>query len=447
MRLTFCGGARSVTGANYLLETKNHKILIDCGLSQGSPTSNQLNFRDFSYDPKTIESVILTHAHLDHCGRLPWLYKNGFRGRVFCTAPTRDFTELVLLDSERIWRKQEPHLLKLFNLADVNGVLGLFEIYDYHRQISLGSDLFFQFKNAGRILGSAIVEIVLEKQKLVFSGDLGNPPTPLLPDPETVEQADYVIVESAYGDKVHQSKQMCQGEFENIIEDVVAQNGVLMVPVFTIERAQELLYELNALVEQKRIPHVPIFLDSPLAIEATQVYRKYRQYFSQQAAQLATSGDDIFNFLGLELTLTKEESKEINQIPSPKIILAGSGMSEGGRICYHELHYLSNSQNVLLIIAYQAQGTLGRKLADGHKKVVIFGQAVRVNAKIKSLDGYSSHADQPGLIRWLTAIAKPIKKVFIVQGEIEAAEALGQQIKDHLGIPALAPKIDQVFEL
>ncbi|PJE58745.1 MAG: hypothetical protein COU83_02215, partial [Candidatus Portnoybacteria bacterium CG10_big_fil_rev_8_21_14_0_10_40_22] len=240
MRLTFCGGARSVTGANYLLETKNHKILIDCGLSQGSPTSNQLNFRDFSYDPKNIEAVILTHAHLDHCGRLPWLYKNGFRGRVFCTAPTRDFTELVLLDSERIWRKQEPHLLKLFNLADVNGVLGLFEIYDYHRQISLGSDLFFQFKNAGHILGSAIVEIVLEKQKLVFSGDLGNPPTPLLPDPETVEQADYVIVESAYGDKVHQSKQMCQGEFENIIEDVVAQNGVLMVPVFTIERAQEL---------------------------------------------------------------------------------------------------------------------------------------------------------------------------------------------------------------
>jgi len=447
MRLTFCGGAGAVTGANYLLETGKNKILIDCGLLQGSAENNRRNFDDFVYNPKEIDAVILTHAHLDHCGRLPWLYHHGFRGRIIGTAPTKDLTKLILLDSERIWRKQEPHLLKLFNLADVNGVLGLFEGFDYHQKVELGQDLSCEFKDAGHILGSTIVKVDALGQTIIFSGDLGNPPTPLLRDPEIVETADYLVIESAYGDRLHQSRQECQDEFENLIEDTVAKAGILMMPVFTIERAQELLYELNNLVEQKRIPAVPMFLDSPLAIEATQVYQRYRQYFNPEAKQLARSDNDIFAFPGLRSTETKEESKQINQVSPPKIILAGSGMSEGGRICYHELHYLSNANNTLLVLGYQAEGTLGRKLVDGQAKVMIFGSPVIVRARVVVLDGFSAHADQAGLVRWTAAIAKPIKKIFIVQGEKQASQVLGRTISDCLGISTVAPVTNQAFEL
>lgn len=447
MKLTFCGGAETVTGVNYLLETKKTKILIDCGLFQGSRQNKKMNFNPFPYNPKEIDFVVLSHAHLDHTGRLPLLYQQGFRGKVFCTRPSRDFTELILIDSAHIWRKQERSLLRLFNWSDVDGVLGLFETTDYHQKIKLTPDITCEFKDAGHILGSAIIELMADGKKVIFSGDLGNPPTPLLCDPENVSQADYLIIESTYGDKLHLARQQCQEEFENTIEETARARGVLMIPAFAIERTQQLLYELNELVENQRIPRMPIFIDSPLAIEATSIYRRYEDYLNKETSQLIGCGDDVFKFPGLKFAKTKEDSKAINQVPPPKIVIAGSGMSEGGRICYHELHYLSDPASTLLIVAYQASGTLGRQLLDDHKKVTIFHQPVKVKAKIKSLEGYSAHADQAGLLKWLAAVAKPVKQVFAVQGELQPAQALCQKVKDALGIPALVPQPNQSFVL
>lgn len=447
MKLTFCGGTQIVTGVNYLLETSKAKILIDCGLFQGTRENQKLNFEPFAYDPRTIDAVILTHAHLDHTGRLPLLYKRGFRGKIFCTRPTKSFTELILIDSTHIWRKQEKRLLRLFDWPDVDGVLGLFKGADYHQKIQIKPGISFQFKDAGHILGSSIIELQAKGQKIVFSGDLGNPPVPLLCDPEFIERTDYLIIESTYGDRLHQPRKESKEQLENIIEETVAQKGVLMIPSFAVERTQELLYELNELVENHRIPSVPIFIDSPLAIEATQIYRRYRDYFDKEACQLIDIGDDIFKFPGLRLTRTKEESKMINQVSAPKVIIAGSGMSQGGRICYHEMRYLPDPASSLLIVAYQAQGTLGRRLLDGHSKVMIFGQPVKVRAKIISLEAYSAHADQKGLLNWIEAIAKPVKNIFVVQGEKEPAKALCQKIKDRLGIAACVPRTNQAFSL
>lgn len=447
MKLTFCGGAQVVTGVNYLLETKKTKILIDCGLFQGTKENKKLNFKPFPFDPKEIDFVILTHAHLDHTGRLPLLYQQGFRGQVFCSRPTGDFAKLILMDSAHIWRKQERKMLKLFDWCDVDGVLGLFKTTDYHQKIQLNSEINFQFKDAGHILGSSIIDLEAEGKKIVFSGDLGNPPTPLLRDPENISQVDYVLIESTYGDRLHQSRQECKEQLENLIEETAAQKGVLMIPAFSVERTQQLLYELNELVENHRIPPMPIFIDSPLAIEATKIYAQYQDYFNKEACDLIACGDDVFNFKGLHLTQTKEESKSINQALPPKIIIAGSGMSEGGRICYHELHYLSDPHSSLLIVAYQAQGTLGRHLLEGHKKVKIFNQVVKVKAKIISLEGYSAHADQSYLLKWLESIEKPIQKVFVVQGEPQPAKALSQRVKDHLGLAACVPRLNQQFDL
>jgi len=438
-----------VTGANYLLESGGQKILIDCGLHQGNRFCEKLNFELFPYDPKEISAVFITHAHIDHTGLLPKLVKGGFRGRVYSTPPTKDFAELLLLDSEHILMEDAEHLgvPPLYGVREIEELMARWEGVDYHNPINL-EKFKITFYNAGHILGSSSIKIESEGKKILFSGDLGNSPTPLIGAREEIPDGiDYCLIESTYGDRVHEDRPKRKELLEDIIEDAVKEGGVLMIPAFAMERTQELLFELNELTENGRIPSVPVFLDSPLAIKLTEVYKKYENYFNSEARELIKTGDAIFNFPGLKKTLTTDESKTINDVPPPKIIIAGSGMSTAGRILHHEKRYLPDPKSTLLIIGYQGYGSLGRKILDGEKTVRIHKEDVAVNCRIVSIGGYSAHADQPQLLKWLEPMRHSLKKVFVVQGEEDAMKIFSQKLKDELAIDADIPDLSITKEL
>lgn len=454
MKLHFLGGTGTVTGAKYLLETKagkakSVKLLIDCGMVRGAKEAEDENYKDFAFNALEIDYLFLTHAHIDHIGLVPKLYKDGFRGKIFATLPTADLAKLTLEDSQKISEREarEHGRTPIYEKDDIKKSLSLIETIHYNKKYKLIDEIYFRFQDAGHILGSAIIEIWADNKKIVFSGDLGNAPTPLLNPPAKIIEADYVLIESTYGDRIHEDKLKRKEKLENIIEETFGKKGVLMIPSFAIERTQELLFELNELVEHNRIPKVPIFIDSPMAIRATEIYKKHQNYFNKEAMQLIKSGDNLFNFPGLVLTETVEKSKSINKIAPPKLIIAGSGMSTGGRIVFHEKMYLSNPDNCLLIINFQVKNSLGRKLLQGAKKAVIFREEIPVRAKIITIEGYSSHADQKDLYTWLSGFSKPIKNVFAIHGEEKSSKALVQKIKDHLGISASIPKIGKIVEL
>lgn len=453
MKLTFCGGARSVTGACYLLETGHTKILVDCGMFQGSRFTETLNYDPFPFDPKEIDAVFLTHAHIDHCGRLPKLCREGFRGFIYATEPTIDFAHELLRDSEHVIRGEAEHegVEPFYDLKDVEHVFTHTKPVAYGVLTPLSEDLSFRLYEAGHILGSAMVELHVKQNgdtvKLVFSGDLGNSPVPLLKDPHVEKEADYVIMESTYGNKLHEQTRARKDILEDVIEETVAMGGTLMIPSFATERTQEILYELNELAENGRIPHVPVFIDSPLAIKITEVFKRHTKFYDHEATELVKSGDEIFNFPGLKFTPTVEESKAIRAVPAPKIIVAGSGMSHGGRIIYHEVEYLSDPNSTLLMIGYQVRGSLGRRLLDGERTVKILGQIVHVKARILQISGYSAHADQKRLMEWVEPMRLSLKKLFIVQGEEESADVLAQKIRDEYAINAIVPSPGESVEL
>lgn len=450
MKLTFTGGAGQVTGSCYLLEEGGGKILIDCGLNQGDKFSEEENYESFGFKPSEIDAVFVTHSHIDHIGRIPKLVKEGFKGTIYSTAPTKDEAYELLLDARHLMEKEIPQgKPMLYEISDIDDARDHWKTLHYHQLFKI-KDFEIELYNSGHVLGSASVKVTAGGKSVVFSGDLGNIPAPLVKDTEYIPKADYALVESTYGNRVHESVLERKSILEDLIEDTFKSKGTLMIPAFAMERTQELLFELNDLVENKRIPRVPIFIDSPLAIKLTEVYQKYtgdKEFFDTEALMLMKNGGDIFNFPGLRFTLTKEESKEINQVLPPKIIIAGSGMSNGGRILHHEIRYLPDEKSTLLIVGYQSAGTLGRRILDGAKSVRIMGQDVAVRCRTKAIGGYSAHADQPLLLKWVGSMKDGIKKVFVVQGEPDQSQPLADKIRDDFAVDAIVPEKGQVFEL
>ncbi len=453
MKLHFFGGTETVTGSNFLLETSGKKILIDCGLRQGIGFCDEINCNPFPYDPSEIDAVFVTHAHIDHTGRLPKLVRAGFKNKVYSTEATRDVAELLLLDSEHIMKRETDRLKQeeLYNTDNVISLMKLWEGIPYHKTVSIG-DVRVTAYDAGHILGSAIYLVEAEGKKIAFTGDLGNYPAPIIKQTEFINDVDYVLIESTYGGRVHEPTELKKEKLEKIIEETIAKKGILMIPTFAMERTQDILYQLNDLIENNKIPRISVYLDSPLAIKLTTIYRKYDSYFNDEARKLIESGDKIFNFPGLHTTLQTEQSKEINNTPNPKIIIAGSGMMQGGRMIHHARRYLQDANNTLLFIGYQAIGSLGRRILEESKKSVpfsvrIFDEEVPVNCRVVAIGGYSAHADQPRLIEWLSHAKKNLKYVFTCMGEPDQAEMLISKIKTEFNIDAEMPKINQVVEL
>lgn len=450
MKLTFLGGAQEVTGSNYLLQSDDMSILIDCGLHQGQDDARRVNENGFAFDPKKISAVLVTHGHIDHIGRIPQLISKGYAGPIYSTPPTHDSAYELLLDAHHLMEHDatEAHPA-LYTIDDIDTAMSHWKTVRYHESFSVGP-FGIKFFNSGHILGSASIVVEVEGKKIVFSGDLGNIPAPLVKDTEYIADADYALIESAYGNRVHESVEERKNILEDLIEDTVRLKGTLMIPAFALERTQDLLYEINDLIEHGRIPRVPVYIDSPLAIKLTSVYQKYAddpEYFDKEAIAKLRKEGEIFNFSGLHFTLTKEESKEINNVLPPKVIIAGSGMSNGGRILHHEMRYLSDPQSTILFVGFQSEGTLGRRIIDKAPSVTIFGEKIPVRCRVKAIGGYSAHADQPLLIKWIESMRNSVKKVFVVQGELDQSEPLAAKIRDTFAIDASVPRAGSVVEL
>jgi len=440
LKVTFCSGAGTVTGANFLLEGNDKKFLIDCGLIQGEKIADDLNWDKFIYDASTIDILFVTHGHVDHIGRIPKLINEGFRGRIISVVPTKEITEVMLADTAHILSKDtEYNLVKIYSPENIKKALDLWETVEYGQKINVDHGFQFTYRNSGHILGSGMLEIIYNGKKIIFTGDLGNSPSPLLPDNEPIKNVDYLIMESCYGDRNHEHRDERKKKLEEIIKENYDRKGTLMIPTFSLERTQELLYEMNSFVAENKMPKMPIFLDSPLSIKLTEIYLKYDKYFNKTARDIIATGDKLFDFPGLVETMETEESKAILKVPPPKIIIAGSGMSKGGRIMHHEKNYLPDKNNTILLIGYQSIGTLGRLIYDGAKKVHIFGEETVVRAHVEMISGYSGHKDSDHLVEFVENTASTLQKVFVVMGEPKSSMFLAQKLKDNLGVDTHTP--------
>ena len=440
LKVTFCSGAGTVTGANFLIEGNDKKFLVDCGLIQGEKIADDINWDKFEYDASTIDILFITHGHIDHIGRIPKLIHEGFNGKIISTIPTKEITEIMLADTAHLLARDEEHnLAEIYTAENIKKALSLWETLEYGQKLNVDHGFQFSFKDSGHILGSGILEIIYNHRKIVFTGDLGNSPSPLLRDTEKVTDADYLFMESCYGDRNHEDRDDRKNKLMEIINQNYERKGTLIIPVFSLERTQELLYEIDTLVEGSLIPKMPIFLDSPLAIKLTAVYTRYEKYFNPTALKIIKGGDDIFDFIGLKMTETTDESKAILNVPGPKIIMAGSGMSNGGRILHHEKNYLPYENNTILLIGYQSVGTLGRSIQNGIKKLHIMGEDVSIRAHVEMISGYSGHKDSDHLVEFVADTAKSVKKVFLLMGEPKAAMFLAQKLKDNLGVDTYTP--------
>lgn len=447
--LSFYGGVGSVTGANFLLAGERTRLLVDCGLVQGERFAMEMNKEPFAYDPASIDFLLLTHAHIDHVGRIPKLVRDGFKGKILSTPQTLDLSRLMLPDAFSVLRSElPPGAEPLYDEKDIERAFSLWETRNYHQPFPVG-EFEVVMKDSGHILGSAMFEIRYQggERRVVFTGDLGNTPTPLLKPAETVTEATYMVMESVYGDRNHEGGERRKERLAEVIQASVARGGVLLIPCFSLEKTQVLLYEMDDLLAQGKIPNVPVFLDSPLAIRVTDVYRAYSSELNDDARKQVESGDDIFKFPSLRVTGDAHDSASIVHTPNPKIIIAGSGMSAGGRILDHERRYLGDPQNTILFIGYQAIGGLGRQIQEGVKHLTIKHEQVKVRARIETITGYSSHKDSEHLIEFASAGADTFEKIFIVMGEPKSALFLSQRIKDYLNVDAYVPEMGESVDI
>ncbi len=445
--LTFAGGVDSVTGANFLLHVGGKNMLTDCGFYQSShKMGDDRNREAFPFDPKDIDILFVTHAHIDHIGRIPKLVREGFRGEIISTWATKDLAELMLHDTVDILRREAEHEERdpIYTAEDVVESMKLWRTRGYYEQFSVGENITVEFKEAGHMLGSVMVFVTTNSggaaRTIVFTGDLGNSPAPLLRDTDPITGAHYVVMESVYGDRNHEHRDERKEVLRQVIVNAVKDGGTLVVPAFSMERTQELLYELNDFAEHHTMPRIPVFVDSPLAIKATDVYRRADEFFNKEAQHIISTGDSLFNFPGLHFTETKEESMAIWEHQGPKMIMAGSGMATGGRIVHHLKHYLPKENTTVLLAGYQAVGTPGRLMQEGVKTLVFHGEETTVRANILSLQGYSGHKDSNGLVDFAETGMETVEKYFLVMGEPKASMFLAQRIRDELGKDAVVPR-------
>ena len=448
MKVTFCGAAQVVTGSCFLIETGNVRFLVDCGQFQGDVKLEDENFR-FHFDPSAIDFVLLTHGHLDHCGRLPLLVNRGFRGKIFATDGTIDIARLILMDAAQVqeetiatvnrkrMREGLPPVKPLFFLDDVFEVFPIFKSVEQNRWIE-HKGIRFRFRDAGHILCSSFVEMEIEGRKVVFSGDLGNKGKPIVPDPQEPTPADVVFLETTYGDRKHKSLRDSVEELKKAINDTFEKGGAVLIPSFALERAQDILYFVRQFIENEEIPRCDVFLDSPLAISITKVFKRHRECFDDETLNLLNKGD-LFSFPGFKFTRTVEESMKINSVKSKAIIIAGNGMCTGGRILHHLRHHLWDKSSSIVFIGYQAEGTTGREIVEGKRKVKIFNELIKVNAKTYTINGFSSHGDQPQLLDWLSSGVKNRTKVVLIHGEKKAMGVFSKKVKGKFGIDAEMP--------
>lgn len=448
LKLRFETGIGSVTGANFLLDFDGKKVLVDCGLIQGENETEKLNYNPFSYNPADIEILFITHAHLDHVGRIGKLVKDGFNGKIFSTLETKELAKLIMEDALKIMteKAKKEEIEPIYHKQDIDKAHSLWQPLEYGRDYDFEKFSVF-LKDAGHILGSCMYEFTHDKIKTVFTGDLGNSPSVLLRDTESVKGANYLIMESVYGDRNHEPKEERTKNFQDIVLSTLAKGGTVLIPAFSLERTQVILYELNTLSESGKLKGIPVFLDSPLATKVTGIYSQSTHLFNEKAKKQIDSGDDIFDFKKLSFVSTVEESKSLHEIQGPKIILAGSGMSMGGRVRRHESYYLPESKNTILLVGFQPLGTLGRRLQNKEREVNIDGQIVPIKARIETIFGYSSHKDSDHLVEFVATAEKTLKKTFVVMGEPKASMYLVQKLRDQIGVNAEYPEKDREYVL
>jgi metallo-beta-lactamase family protein len=456
MRVEFLGGARTVTGSATLLEIGSFKWLVDCGLFQGGKALEERNQNVRPYLPKDLSFILLTHAHIDHSGLIPKLVKEGFRGKVICTKATFDLCEVMLRDSAHIqeteaeWQNRKSRrsggeeFLPLYTTKDAEKSLRCFHPVPYEEVLTLADGLKVRFRDAGHIVGSAIIELWAEEgdlgKKLVFSGDLGNPGSPIVRDPSRIEEGDLLWLESTYGDRMHRSREETAEELRQIVQEAIAHRAKVVIPAFAVERTQDLIYTLGQLIRKGLLPSIPVYIDSPLAISATEIFKKNADTFDQETREILLGGDDPFDRPELVYTRTTEESKAINEDPRPGIIISASGMCDSGRIKHHLKHHLWREESHIVFIGYQGEGTVGRRIVDGAKTVRLFGEEIAIVAHIHTLGGFSAHGDQKGLLEWLSHFNNPHLEVIVNHGEEKISMALSQLIRERFHLVSTVPQ-------
>ena len=468
MKVKFCGASIGVTGSCHLISTENHKVLLDCGQFQGGKEMDKMNEEEFPFNPAEIECVILSHAHIDHCGRIPLLVKRGFKGPIYCTDATADLLDVMLKDSAYIHEKDaewqtrknlrtgKPPVDPLYTIQDSEAALRLVKPILYDQLVELNPDMKIVFNDAGHILGSAITELWITEgdktSKLVFSGDLGVENRPILRDPVKIKKADFLIMETTYGNRLHPENSTSIDELIHITLKTIKRGGSVIIPSFAVGRTQELIYQFNMFYEHHpeyadTLGKVYVYIDSPMATTATEVFKKNAQVFDEETKAYIMSGDHPLDFPNLKFTRNTADSQMLNEDKSPKIIISASGMCEAGRIRHHLKHNLWDSRNSIVFVGYQAEGTLGRMLVEGAKEVKLFGEPIMVGAEIYNLEGFSGHADQKGLLDWLGGFQKEPKHIFLVHGETQSKIDFAAKVKEVFGYEPIVVNGNTEYEL